>query len=157
MPTRYENLLDELRTELRVRRIGYNRIIRLINRQEYDRITAIVDDYGVNNVIDGIITEIITEREVIGNMMTNILNNLDMLNNLLRIFNEESQPSLTKAQKVLKQKVFINIYDLVAGIYEMRTTKILLINDVRSNPDRVFPLGVAKRNRVLKCFLRRIF
>ena len=153
MATRYENLLDELRTELRVRRIGYNRIIRLINRQEYDRITAIVDDYGVNNVIDGIITE----REVIGNMMTNILNNLDMLNNLLRIFNEESQPSLTKARKVLKQKVFINIYDLVAGRYEMRTTKILLIKDVRSKPDRVFPLGVAKRNRVLKCFLRRIF
>jgi hypothetical protein len=153
MATRYENLLDELRTELRVRRIGYNRIIRLINRQEYDEIRAIVDDYGVNNVIDGIITE----REVIGNMMTNILNNLDMLNNLLRIFNEEPQPSLTKARKLLKHKVFINIYDLVVGRYEMRTTKILLIRDVRSNPDRVFPLKVAKRNRVLKCFLRRIF
>jgi hypothetical protein len=153
MATRYENLLNELRTELRVRRIGYNRIIRLINRQEYDDIPYIVDDYGVNNIIDGIITE----REVIGNMMTNILNNLDMLNNLLIIFNEKPQPSLTKARKLLKQKVFINIYDLVAGRYDMQTTKQDLINDVRRNPDRVFPLKVAKRNRVLKCFLRRIF
>jgi len=153
MTSRYEYLLNELRTELRVRGIGYKRVIRLINRQEYDEIRAIVDDYGVNNVIDGIITE----REVIGNMMTNILNKLDMLNNLLRIFNEEPQPSLTKARKLLKQKVFINIYDLVAGRYEMRTTKRLLIKDVRSKPDRVFPLGVTKRNRVLKCFLRRIF
>jgi hypothetical protein len=153
MATRYENLLNELRTELRVRRIGYNRIIRLINRQEYDDIRDIVDDYGVNNIIDGIITE----REVIGNMMTNILNNLDMLNNLLIIFNEEPQSSLTKARKLLKQKVFINIYDLVVGRYDMRTTKQDLINDVRRNPDRVFPLEVAKRNRVLKCFLRRIF
>jgi hypothetical protein len=152
MTSRYEYLLNELRTELRVRGIGYKRVIRLINRQEYDEIRAIVDDYGVNNVIDGIITE----REVIGNMMTNILNKLDMLNNLLRIFNEEPQPSLTKARKLL-HKVFINIYDLVAGRYEMRTTKRLLRDDIRRNPDRVFPLGVTKRNRVLKCFLRRIF
>ena len=153
MTSRYEYLLNELKTELRVRRIGYKRIIRLINRQEYDEIRAIVDDYVINNLIDGIIAE----RDAIGNMMTNILNNLDMLNNLLLVFNEDPQPSLTKARKLFRKNVFINIYDLVAGRYEMRTTKRLLRDDIRSNPDRVFPLRNAKRHQVLKCFLLPIY
>lgn len=152
--TRYENLLNELKTELGIRNIGYNKIIKLINRQKYDEIRVIVNDYVINNIIDGIITE----RELIGNMMANILNSLVMLNDLLIIFDEEPQPSLTKARKSLKKKVFINIYDLVAMRYEMRKkTKRLLIEDVRGNPDRRFPLNDAKRNCVLKSFLHRIF
>lgn len=152
--TRYENLLNELKTELGIRNIGYNKIIKLINRQKYDEIRVIVNDYVINNIIDGIITE----REIIGNMMANILNSLVMLNDLLIIFDEEPQPSLTKARKSLKKKVFINIYDLVAMRYEMRKkTKRLLIEDVRGNPDRRFPLNDAKRNCVLKSFLHRIF
>ena len=152
--TRYENLLNELKTELGIRNIGYNKIIKLINRQKYDEIRVIVNDYVINNIIDGIITE----RELIGNMMANILNSLVMLNDLLIIFDEEPQPSLTKARKSLKKKVFINIYDLVAMRYEMRKkTKRLLIEDVRGNPDRRFPLNDAKRNCVLKSFLQRIF
>lgn len=154
MATRYENLLNELKTELGIRNIGYNKIIKLINRQKYDEIRVIVNDYVINNIIDGIITE----RELIGNMMANILNSLVMLNDLLIIFDEEPQPSLTKARKSLKKKVFINIYDLVAMRYEMRKkTKRLLIEDVRGNPDRRFPLNDAKRNCVLKSFLHRIF
>ena len=154
IPTRYENLLNELKTELGIRNIGYNKIIKLINRQKYDEIRVIVNDYVINNIIDGIITE----REIIGNMMANILNSLVMLNDLLIIFDEEPQPSLTKARKSLKKKVFINIYDLVAMRYEMRKkTKRLLIEDVRGNPDRRFPLNDAKRNCVLKSFLHRIF
>lgn len=153
-PTRYENLLNALKTELGIRRIGYDKIITLINRQKYDEISVIVNDYVINNIIDGIITE----REIIGNIMANILNSLVMLNDLLIIFDEEPQPSLTKARKLLKQKVFINIYDLVAMRYEMRiNTKRLLREDVRRSPDRRFPLDDAKRNRVLKCFLHRIF
>jgi hypothetical protein len=154
MATRYENLLNELKTELGIRNIGYNKIIKLINRQKYDEIRVIVNDYVINNIIDGIITE----RELIGNMMANILNSLVMLNDLLIIFDEEPQPSLTKARKSLKKKVFINIYDLVAMRYEMRRkTKRLLIEYVRGNPDRRFPLNDAKRNCVLKSFLHRIF
>lgn len=153
-PTRYENLLNELKTELRIRRIKYDRVIKLINREAYDEIRVIVNDYGINNIIDGIITE----REIIGNVMANILNSRDALNDLLIVFDEEPQPSLTKARKSLKKKVFINIYDLVAMRYEMRKkTKHLLIKDVIDNPDRRFPLNDAKRNRVLKSFLHRIF
>ena len=153
-PTRYENLLNGLKTELGIRKIKYDKIIKLINKRSYDEIRVIVNDYVINNIIDGIITE----REIIGNMMANILNSLVMLNDLLIIFDEEPQPSLTKARKSLKKKVFINIYDLVAGRYEMRKkTKRLLIEDVKDNPDRRFPLDYAKRNRVLKSFLHRIF
>lgn len=153
-PTRYENLLNELKTELRIRRIKYDRVIKLINREAYDEIRVIVNDYGINNIIDGIITE----REIIGNVMANILNSRDALNDLLIVFDEEPQPSLTKARKSLKKKVFINIYDLVAMRYEMRKKTIQqLREDVRRNPDRRFPLNDAKRNRVLKSFLHRIF
>jgi hypothetical protein len=84
MATRYENLLNELKTELGIRNIGYNKIIKLINRQKYDEIRVIVNDYVINNIIDGIITE----RELIGNMMANILNSLVMLNDLLIIFDD---------------------------------------------------------------------
>jgi hypothetical protein len=153
MASRYEYLLNELKTELRVRRIGYKRIIRLINRQEYDEIRAIVDDYVINNLIDGIIAE----RDAIGITVANTFNTLVLLNDLLLVFNEDPQPSLTKARKLFRRKVFINIYDLVAGRYEMRTTKRVLRDDIRRNPDRVFPLRNAKRHQVLKCFLLSIF
>lgn len=153
-PTRYENLIKELKSELGIRRIKYKEIIKLINREAYDEILVIVNVPVINNLID----EIVNEREIIGNVMVNILNSLDALNDLLIVFDEEPQPSLTKARESLKKKVFINIYDLVAERYEMRKkTKRLLIEDVRYNPDRRFPLNDAKRNRVLKSFLHRIF
>jgi hypothetical protein len=56
----------------------------------------------------------------------------------------------------LKKKVFINIYDLEAEIYEKRTTKKLLKRDLKKNPDRRYPLRLAKNNITLKCFLIKI-
>lgn len=155
MATRYEDLINELRDELRIRRIGYRRIILLINRQEYEAIMAIVNDPVINHIID----EIVNEREKIGNDVANTLNTLELLNDLLIIFNEEPQPSLTKARKLFKNKVFINIYDLAAKRYHGRyKTKKLLLSDLQNeNTHLRFPLHVAKRHPVLKCFLRKIF
>ena len=154
--TRYEYLVNELKSELIIQGFGKKRqkkIFGLINRQEYDELRGIINDYMINNLID----EIGNEREIIASNIANILNSLDLLNGLLIIFNEEPQSSLTKARKLFKKNVFINIYDLAEGRYDMRTTKRLLIRDMRENPDRCFPLKVAKRYPVLKCFLWKIF
>jgi hypothetical protein len=148
--------VNELKTELKNRGFGkkrYKKFFGFINRQEYDKIRDIIDEYIINNLID----DIVNEREIIGSNIANILNSLNLLNELLIIFNEDPQPSLTKARKLFKKNVFINIYDLAEGLYCMRTTKYLLIRDMRTNPDRCFPLGVAKRYPVLKCFLWKIF
>ena len=156
MTTRYEYLVNELKTELKIRGFGKKRVknfFGFINRQEYDRLRDIIDEYIINNLINNIVNE----QEIIASNIANILNSLDLLNDLLIIFDEEPQPSLTKARKLFKNKVFINIYDLAEGRYDMRTTKRLLIRDMRTNPDRCFPLGVAKRYPVLKCFLWKIF
>ena len=156
MATRYEDLINELRDELRIRRIGYRRIILLINRQEYEAIMAIVNDPVINHIID----EIVNEREMIGNDVANTLNTLELLNDLLIIFNEEPQPSLTKARKLFTKKVFINIYDLAAKRYHGRyKTKKLLLSDLQNRrfPNLRFPLYIAKKHPVLKCFLRKIF
>lgn len=154
--TRYEYLVNELKSELIIQGFGKKRqkkIFGLINRQEYDELRDIINDYMINNLID----EIGNEREIIASNIANILNSLDLLNGLLIIFNEEPQSSLTKARKLFKKKVFINIYDLAEGRYDMRVTRRFLISDMRTNPDRCFPLKVAKRYPVLKCFLWKIF
>lgn len=155
-PTRYENLIKELKSELGIRRIKYKEIIKLINREAYDEILVIVNVPVINNLID----EIVNEREMIGNDVANTLNTLELLNDLLIIFNEEPQPSLTKARKLFKKNVFINIYDLAAKRYHGRyKTKQLLLSDLQNRrfPNLRFPLHVAKRHPVLKCFLWKIF
>ena len=155
MPTRYEDLINELRDELRIRRIGYKRIFKLINRQEYEAIMAIVNDTVINHLIN----EIANEQELIGTNVANTFNTLVLLNDLLIIFNEDPQPSLTKARKLFKKKVFINIYDLAAKRYNGRyRTKRLLLSDLQNeNTHLRFPLHVAKSHPVLKCFLWKIF
>jgi hypothetical protein len=161
MSTRYEDLINELRDELRIRRIElrirrieYKRILRLINRQEYEAIKAIVNDTVINHLID----EIVNELELIGTNVANTFNRLVLLNDLLIIFNEDPQPSLTKARKLFKKKVFINIYDLAAKRYHGRyKTKGLLLSDLQNENTLRFPLRVAKRHPVLKCFLWKIF
>jgi hypothetical protein len=106
----------------------------------------------MGNIIKDIIKDIIAEREEIAKIARDIYNNLTLLNELLVIFGEEPQPSLKKARKLFKTKIFINIYDLCDGKYNKRTTKQLLRKDLRRNPDRRFPLRVAKIYE-FKCFL----
>jgi hypothetical protein len=70
----------------------------------------------------------------------------------------KQQTTLERARNELKNKVFINIYDLEAGKYDRRKASIQdVADDIRSNPERLFPLDIARSDSILKCFLQRVF
>ena len=144
----YESLICDLKIKLKNRNIKFNKVVSLINNRKYDEIIIIINDETIHTLIQNIETE----RIRIGNSMENKLNNLVWLNERLIQFGEEPQPSKTKALKSLKEKVFINIYDLEAERYE-RTTCLLLKKQLRKHPEKRFPLYAAKENITLKCFL----
>jgi hypothetical protein len=141
--SRYYELIVSLKNECRKKRVKYNKIIRTLNRYEYDEIIHMIEIINDDNIID-IIEDIIEERIVIANNIENMYKSLPLINDYLAIFNEEPQPSLTKARKLFKTKIFINIYDFNYGMYNKRTEKELLIKDLQQNPERRFPLKLAK-------------
>jgi hypothetical protein len=143
--SRYDELIASLNNECRKKRVSCEDIIKKLNRFEYDEI---INDKSIGNIIE----DIIAEREEIARITRDIYNKLTLLNELLEIFGEEPQPSLTKARKLFKTKIFINIYDLCYGMYNKRTTKELLRKDLRQNRVRRFSLQSAKRGG-FKCFL----
>ncbi len=152
MSTVYEELICKLKNKLKNINIKFNDLFKLINNEKYDEIIEIINDETICTLIENIVIE----RERIGNNMENKLNNLLWLNDILIIFGEEPQLTKTKAQKLLKSKVFINIYDLEAERYNCRITKQLLKKQLRNKPARRFPLNIAKNNITLKCFLIKL-
>ena len=149
MASVYEDLIDELRAKLKKKNIDFVTMVNLINSQAYDKIIELVRD----ETIFTLITKIITERERIGNAMEKNLNDLLWLNEMLIIFSEQPQPSKTQALKVLKAKVFINIYDFEAKKYERRTTKQKLKAQLRKHPEKRYLLQDAKKLITLKSLL----
>lgn len=149
MASVYEDLIDELRSKLKKKNIDFVTMVNLINSQAYDKIIELVRD----ETIFTLITKIITERERIGNAMEKNLNDLLWLNEMLIIFSEQPQPSKTQALKVLKTKVFINIYDFEAKKYERRTTKQKLKAQLRKHPEKRYLLQDAKKLITLKSLL----
>jgi hypothetical protein len=115
--SRYDELIVSLKNECRKKRVSYRDIIKKLNRFEYDEI---INDERIGDIIQ----DIIAEREDIARIARDIYNNLTFLNELLEIFGEEPQTSLTKARKLFKTKIFINIYDLCYGRYNKRTLKL---------------------------------
>jgi hypothetical protein len=152
MTSLYQELICELKIKLKNKKINFNKICSLINNQFYDEIIKIIDD----DVIHNLITKIVAERTQIGNKLETKLNNLLWLNEQLIQFGEEPQTSITKALKILKSNVFINIYDLEREQYEKRTTMQLLRKELRKQRDRRFPLSYAKENITLKSFLIKL-
>ena len=140
MASPYYDLIDELKVKLKSKHIPFNPIMNLINSQEYEDIHVLI-------------AKIVEEQDHIGKTMEQNLNDLVWLNDKLVIFGEEPQPSITKARRLLKAKVFINIYDLAAKRYEKRTTKQKLMEQLRDYPELRYPLHIAKKYRVLTCFL----
>jgi hypothetical protein len=140
MASPYYDLIDELISKLKSKHIPFNAIINLINCKEYEDIHVLI-------------TKIVEERDHIGKTMEQNLNDLVWLNKILVLFGEEPQSSKTKARRLLKAKVFINIFDLVAEKYEMRTTKQKLMEELRDYPERRYPLWLAKKYKVLTSFL----
>jgi hypothetical protein len=144
MASTYYDLIDELKVKLKSKHIKFNPIMNLINSEDYEDLHVLI-------------TKIVEERDHIGKTMEKNLNDLLWLNDKLVIFGEEPQPSKTKARRLLKAKVVINIYDLAAGKYEKRTTRQKLAEELRNYPERRFPLQQAKKYKVLKNFLLRVF
>ena len=149
--SRYYELIVSLKNECRKKRVKYNKIIRTLNRYEYDEIIHMFEIINDDNIID-IIEDIIEERIVIANNIENMYNSLPLMNDYLAIFNKEPQPSLTKARKLFKTKIFINIYDFNYGMYNERTTKELLRKCFKKYPETMFPLKLAKE-RGFQCLL----
>jgi hypothetical protein len=116
----------------------------LINSEDYEDLHVLI-------------VKIVKEREHICETMEKNLNDLLWLNKILVLFGEEQQPSITKARRLLKAKVVINIYDLAEGKYEKRTTRQKLAEELRNHPERRFPLQQAKKYKVLKSFLLCVF
>ena len=125
MITKYEKLINKITLKLKYKNIKFNDIFNLINNEKYDEIIEKINDDTILNLIN----DMINERERIGHNIELKLNNLLWLNERLIQFGEEPQISKTKALQVLRTKVFINIYDLDADLYEKRTTRALLIKD----------------------------
>lgn len=146
----YETLTSELKDRLKDKGIGFKSLFILINNQKYDEIIKILKN---DETIQTLIDNIVAERKRIATDMDAKLNDLLWLNERLIQFGEEPQPSKTKARKLLKTKVFINIYDLQAGKYENKTTKKNLRKDLKENPDARFPLKLAKSHAILSSFL----
>jgi hypothetical protein len=140
MASTYYDLIDELKVKLKSKHIPFNPIMNLINSQDYEDIHVLI-------------TKIVEERENIGKTMEKNLNNLLWLNEKLMLIGEQPQPSITKARRLLKAKLVINIYDLIAGKIEKRTTFSKLTEELRDYSERRFPLQIAKKYRALKFFL----
>ena len=149
--SRYYELIASLKNECKKKRVKYNKIIRTLNKYIYDEIIYMIEIINDDNIID-IIEDIIEERIVIANNIENMYNSLPLMNDYLAIFNKEQQPSLTKARKLFKTKIFINIYDFNCGMYNKRTTKELLRKSCEKYPERRFPLKLAKE-RGFQCLL----
>ena len=152
MISSYESLICDLKIRLKNKNIKFKKLFSLINNQKYDEITKIIHDESIQTLIKNIVSK----RETISNNMENKLNDLLWLNERLIQFGEEPQSSKTKALKLLKTKVFINIYDLEAEKYEKRTTIQLLKKELRKKRDRRFPLCSEKKNKTLTCFLIKL-
>jgi hypothetical protein len=154
MTTIYEDLINELKIKCELKGIKFTKknFKKIINKNITDKnknTKKRLDD-------DELIEKIVTELEVKAKKLQEILEaDLKVLNELLIIFGEETQPSKTKAKKILKTQVFINIHDFVEEKYEKRTTEELLIRDIKNNPDRAFPL--AKIREKSKKFLQHIY
>ena len=154
----YEKLVNELKKKSFTNKISFKKIIQLINNYEYDEIILMDKNKEINFIINekNLIENIIQERENIANNLEKKLINLIWLNEILVKFGEEKQSSSTKARKLLKSKVFINIYDLESEKYENNKTKELLKKQLRKNPHMRFPLKCAKGSPTLKLFLIKI-
>ena len=151
METVYEGLINELKLNFSLKGIKFTTInFKLIMNKEITE-----KNKNIKKKLDDelLIEKILNELVVISIKLSSMLSTLKGLNELLIIFKEEPQPSKTKARKLLKEKVVINIFDLVAEKYEKRTTRELLQKELRNCPDRRYPLLSAKENKTLKCFL----
>ena len=122
MVTIYEGLINELKIKCELKGIKFTKknFKKIINEKITDKNINTKKRLDDNELIEKIVNEI----EKIAKKLQEILAaDLKGLNELLIIFGEDPQPSLTKAKKLLKT-IFINIHDLVSQKYEKRRETI---------------------------------
>lgn len=142
---KYSQSVNNLKQLLRKKKIKYRTIFKLINNG------GLIIDTDVKILAD----IVIYERELILNSFESELNNLSLLNKRLIQFNREPQLSIKGAKKILST-ICINIYDLLANKIDKETDYLSLRADIRKNPDRRFPLKLAKKYINIACFLKRL-
>lgn len=152
MSSRHEKLMCDLKGKAKHSNVNFKALLKLINTNDHLNINKMTD----SKVIKTIIKNIFSERKQMANNIEDKLSNLRWLNKQLVKFGEKPQPSCTKARNLLKKTVFINIFDLNAGKYENRTSKKLLIKDLRNHSHKRFPLHLAKKYKNLTSFLIKI-
>jgi hypothetical protein len=143
----YKELIASLKNECKKKRVKYENIIKTLNRYEYDEIIHMIEIINDESICD-IIEDIIEERIVIANNIADMYNSLPLMNHYLEIFNKEPQPSLTKARKLFKKKIFINIYDFHYQRYNKETKKIYIKNKFTAKSGKKVPFKISKGKRV---------
>jgi hypothetical protein len=136
----YETMVTQLRLAVHSKR-QFKRVLGLINNDRQDEI--------VDPQVKDLAMNIAVERARICTNFETQIDDLDWINKVLIHFGEEAQHTKTQARKLLKTKVFINIYDLMTGKYDRRTTKELLKKELRTRLDRRF----RPSTKILKLFL----
>lgn len=81
-------------------------------------------------------------------------NNLEWLNLVITKCGFPPEPSLRKARGFIKKRLYINIFDLLVGIY-INKSKKNFNKDLIENPKRRFPLNLAKIKGTYE-FLKKI-
>jgi len=156
MVNQYNDLVTTFKLILNNKK-KFKTFFKFINNQQYDEINKLLLSYPIDIQEDILfqITEIISERKRISQSLGEKLNNLEWMNELLVKFNYESQLTVNQAKKILRT-IYINIYDLEAGLFENVKTYKEFIKEIRNNPDKRYPLLLAKKNKILKQFLRKL-
>lgn len=90
-----------------------------------------------------ILYSLLQELENIENFIKTNNNNLEWLNLVITKCGFPLEPSLTKARKFIKKRLYINIFDLCKGDYYNKSKKEFK-RDLTENPKRRFPLLLAK-------------
>jgi hypothetical protein len=149
MKSDYSTLVDELKIKVK-NIINFKKCMKLINSGDYN---TIIEKTNNDYEIGCIIQQLKFEKKVQSTKY-----DLSELNRILKIFGEKEQDTIPKAINVYKNKIFINIYDLLDERYDMRKkSKADLVIELQNNPDKRFPLKSLKNgyDKNLKVFLTK--
>jgi hypothetical protein len=89
--------------------------------------------------------------------MESKINNLEWLNTVLKGTGNEEEINIQKARKALKDKVYINIYDLEEGKYHLACKNYYELKRYTISRNLYFPVKSIGDHKELKLFLKDFF
>ena len=152
----YIDLVNGLRMCIN-RKIGFKRVYKMIHDISCDPDNAkMIQDallipYKDKNIIDDetelficeLVEEIIRVQNYIFYKLNETFSKLPLLNENLEKCGEAPRETINQARKAFN-KLYINIWDVLAGRFDKYTSWINYSLDIYENPDRIFPLYIAK-------------